>query len=610
MGLMRYLLGLARDSVDFRTNTEERQMGRRALATRLGQQLTPPATRRGPTRRPLYPASWRLVQHRPQHSTAILRLADHSPQPVADPPAAESIDADVVVITSAPAGAAQQFGCPPGWSAAQRLIAAANSGILDSYDRLIIVDHLLPAAADVQHALALLVDPHIGGLAKGVVQPQGDVFRSVSRILKSRHWPTPHTQCDVPSGLDLVSRAFLAQGLRALRLAPDDFGAGARGEEVLAALLGVLAAEAGMPICDVTASAAVETAREPLAPRIVPFYLPQFHPTKENDSWWGKGFTEWTNTATAVPHFKGHFQPKLPADLGYYDLRLDEVRAQQAKLARQAGIGGLMYYHYWFAGRRLLGEPIDRLVNQRDLDQPFCLMWANEDWARSWDGDPKAILIRQDYDRVPARTFIEHVLVFLRDDRYLTVDGRKLLAVYRPGSIPDFADVADAWRERARAEGIELLLVGVEYVDMGPEVQAALDATMAFPPHRKKYVPVNGATLLLDRDFSGGIFSYSSMVDDDIAGFKIQSRHHFPGVMTSWDNTPRRGTKAHLWLGANPYTYRRWLLAAAESVMDRPESERVVFVNAWNEWAEGAVLEPSNEWGHAYLCATRDVANG
>lgn len=422
-------------------------------------------------------------------------------------------------------------------------------------------------------------------------------------------------------------RGFALQGLRALNLGAADFEpesgqVNATTAHAVERLLGLLLGEAGLSIVErsalpaATAESWVRFGAGALRPRarIVPFYLPQFHPVAENDRWWGTGFTEWTNVTSAQPVYEGQYQPRHPRDLGFYDLRLDDVRVAQASLSSGAGIAGFMYYHYWFAGQPLLDAPIKMLLDS-DIPQPFCIMWANENWTRRWDGRETDVLIAQDYGRAPAADFIDSVLPLLADKRYMTIGGRKIVAVYRPGQIPDLVQTISAWRSRARRAGVgELFVLNVD-VDLefdglaGPLVEQGLDGSLGFPPHNHlwKWVPHEG--LGVDERFTGNILSYESLVHDAEQRLRAQQRPAlFPGVMVAFDNTPRRQWDSDIWYGSNPYTFRRWLATAVSSVLDREPEDRVVFVNAWNEWAEGAVLEPTDRYGRSFLLAVRDVA--
>lgn len=423
-------------------------------------------------------------------------------------------------------------------------------------------------------------------------------------------------------------RAFVLQGLRALSMTEEDFDpepAAIDGTTAHAVerSIGILAREAGLALVEantIVAGGAAWTRYAPTASRVprvrfIPFYLAQFHPIPENDRWWGKGFTEWTNVTAARPVYDGHYQPRLPGEFGFYDLRLDEIRDQQGALAAEHGIEGFMYYYYWFSGKRLLSRPIESMLRS-SVPTPFCIMWANENWTRRWDGRSRDVLVGQDYERVPAETFIDDVLEFLRDDRYIRVDGRPVLAVYRPAQMGNFAEVAEAWRAKARAAGIgEILLLSVdvaeEFGGLGEGLaDSGLDGRLGFPPHNLPWKPGPSHRLNLHPQFRGNIMSYAAMVDD--ASLKLASVEHgsYPGVMVNFDNTARRQWHPDIWYGSNPYSFRRWLANAALAVSDRDRAERVVFINAWNEWAEGTVLEPTGRQGRTYLQAVKDVAFG
>lgn len=432
-----------------------------------------------------------------------------------------------------------------------------------------------------------------------------------------------------PSGSMYWTRGFVLQGLRSLNLSSLDFQEEAGQIDGTTAhaverAIGILATEAALTMVerpDVLVSDATTWTRfhndAPLRARarVVPFYLPQFHPTEENDAWWGEGFTEWTNVTSARPVYQGHHQPRLPSDLGFYDLRLDEVRQAQMDLASAHGVEGFMYYYYWFAGRRLLNKPIEALAAS-DVQKPFCLMWANENWTRRWDGRVSDILIGQDYDKVPATEFIEDVMEFLKDDRYMRIDGKVVLAVYRIGQLPDYRDVITHWRRRAREEGVgELLLLNVDVARefdglKGTVQENGLDGSLGFPPHNLKWEWISHVGLDVDPRFEGNILSYPAMVEDAVNKLRSLPETVYPGAMVTFDNTARRQWKPDLWYGSNPYRFRRWLTSAVSAVAGRRETERVVFINAWNEWAEGAVLEPSDRFGRTYLLAVRDVVRG
>lgn len=595
MGSLRESLGLIRDAVDPRIDRATRGAAARRAKLLAARGLSTSRLTFVPQRRTtaLAPPAWRTATWRPQRSHVVVWLDRDLRAP--------DVNGDADLLDLATDSSPWARLAPEGWSPAQVLLAAANVGLLNGYESAtVVVDG---TQSETQLAREACSDPHVGGVSSALISATPTDRRWVRTVLRDRQWETPDIATRRPESMNLTCRAFLLQGLRGLGMSPDSLP----GEAHLLTLLATLARAGAAPIMETREIRL--TAREPLRPRLVAFYLPQFHITAENDQWWGPGFTEWTNVASAVPNYPGHFQPKLPEDLGFYDLRLDGTRSAQSRLAKEAGVEAFMYYHYWFSGRRVLDLPLDQHIKSDELEQPFSIMWANENWTRSWDGDTRSVLLEQDYATVPAERFIEDALPYLLHDDYLTIGGKKLVSVYRPDSIPNFVSVLERWRETVRDHGLELFVVGVEYGALEGPTRDCLDGTMSFPPHSKEYVGARGVSAKVSRRFNGQLLSYWGMVRHDIRRLQDIADRHFPGVMTAWDNTPRRQESAHLWVGANPYLYRRWLLAAAEAVSERTVHERIVFINAWNEWAEGAVLEPSNEFGHAYLQATRDVAS-
>ncbi|GAB4058784.1 glycoside hydrolase family 99-like domain-containing protein [Uliginosibacterium sediminicola] len=345
-------------------------------------------------------------------------------------------------------------------------------------------------------------------------------------------------------------------------------------------------------------------------PRSIAFYLPQFHPIPENDEWWGKGFTEWRNVTRAEPLFEGHDQPRRPADLGYYDLRVPEIMEQQAALAREAGIHGFCYYYYWFAGRRLLEKPLDRMLASGTPDFPFCLCWANENWSRRWDGSEQEVLMRQEYGEDYARRIIRDMLPFLQDARYIRVDGKPLLLVYRVDIIPDCAAMTDIWREEAVAAGLPgLYLVRVEsFVELDPQAYG-FDAATEFPPHLLDKVALSDPKTILKQHpkFSGFVFDYEKIAQH-YGNKPAPDYKRFKALVPSWDNTARKRFNPYVLRRASPELYKSWLNQCLRETCRRFKGEeRLLFINAWNEWAEGCYLEPDEKFGHRYLEATREA---
>lgn len=348
--------------------------------------------------------------------------------------------------------------------------------------------------------------------------------------------------------------------------------------------------------------------------RVVAFYLPQFHPFPENDLWWGKGFTEWTNVTKAQTQFVGHYQPHLPADLGFYDLRVPEVRHEQIAMAKEAGIDAFCYHFYWFSGKRLLERPLDEMLDDKTAEMPFCLCWANENWTRRWDASENEILIAQEYLPGDPVASLQAMEKYLRDPRYISVDGRKVIIVYRPQHLPDSRKWMDEWRSYARLSGIgELYLVCAlthgnwEYSKFG------FDAGVEFPPHN---IGPHADTSLMahlkfQSEFEGICVDLKDVAEFYLNRDKGEEQNVFRTVYPAWDNTARRKHRALVTLNGTPENYEYWLHRAITATQqDFPGQDRLVFVNAWNEWAEGCHLEPDVRFGHAFLDATRHARAG
>jgi lipopolysaccharide biosynthesis protein len=350
-------------------------------------------------------------------------------------------------------------------------------------------------------------------------------------------------------------------------------------------------------------------------PRLLAFYLPQFHPTPYNNEWWGPGFTEWTNVVKARPRFRGHYQPHLPADLGFYDLRLAETRQAQADLAREYGIHGFCYYHYWFSGRRLLERPFDEVLALGTPDLPFCICWANENWSRSWDGSSHHLLVSQQYSLEDDLEHIRFLVPALRDPRYVRIEQKAMVLVYRVEGLPYPEKTAEIWRTEAIRQGVgDLYLVSVES-NFGPSPRNpgafGFDCALQFEPNRCHYA-TNSLSLRVGRRMKNlltgdSIWSYPTLYRSWLEQ-PTPSYRRFDCVTPMWDNSARRGKRAAtIFTGSTPELYENWLRDAVARAQPYADGLKWVFINAWNEWAEGCHLEPCQRWGRSYLKSTKRV---
>jgi Glycosyltransferase WbsX len=339
-------------------------------------------------------------------------------------------------------------------------------------------------------------------------------------------------------------------------------------------------------------------------PKALAFYLPQYHPIPENDEWWGRGFTEWHNVTKGRPLFPGHYQPHVPGELGYYDLRVPEVRAAQAELAREHGIHGFVYYHYWFLGRRLLERPFEEVLASGVPDFPFALCWANEEWTRGWDGRSGHVLVRQEFSEEDDRAHIRDLLRAFKDSRYITIDGRPLLLIYRPELLPEIHRTATIWRtevQRAGFPGLYLCWVESWGGPPGNPKAFGFDASVGFMPLFAEEMHPTHAALRGHR-----IYDYETAAQEATKLLDCRWKR-FPSVMVGWDNTARRPWGATIFHGVTPERYEHWLRVTADSLAHVRAEENYLFLLAWNEWAEGNHLEPDERYGRAFLEATRSV---
>lgn len=378
--------------------------------------------------------------------------------------------------------------------------------------------------------------------------------------------------------------------------------------------------------------------------RIIAIYLPQFHPIPENDEWWGKGFTEWTNVGRAKPLFRGHDQPKVPADLGYYDLRLPEVREAQAQLAREAGIEGFCYYHYWFGnGRRLLERPFNEVLESGKPDFPFCLCWANHTWSnKTWEKSKSktknSILIEQRYMGIEDYTMhFNALLPAFRDKRYIKVDGKPIFVIYHPWDIPEMSLFIEVWQELAKKNG----LPGIHFVGQSPATSShekQPDGTIKVVlPNLKSSKDVYGKVLSLGFDAvnsfgkrRGELLSkgkWITYIREVLLKFGLNSKlvydypktvkyffspedqweNVYPTIMPGYDRTARIGNAEGIFIHNTPENFKKHVEDAIAIVKNKDPQHQIIFLNAWNEWAEGCYVEPDLTYGHGYLNAIHDA---
>jgi lipopolysaccharide biosynthesis protein len=336
------------------------------------------------------------------------------------------------------------------------------------------------------------------------------------------------------------------------------------------------------------------------------FYLPQYHPIPENDEWWEPGFTEWTNVTKARPLFRGHHQPILPGELGFYDLRISEVRERQAALAAEYGISAFCWWHYWFAGHRVLERPFHEVLDSGKPDFPFCLAWANQSWSGVWYGATDRILIEQTYPEGDYQAHFDSIVGAFRDDRYYRVDGKPLFLVFRPRELPNPAKFVDAWQKMARKAGLEGLYL-VAYVDSrawGPQYakhqKDGFDAALnvAFPFQQTLTTRVRDRLRSLTPRFGPGRYHYSENLPDYPRG--LGGVVH-PCVYPNWDNTARSQRRGSAVVDATPDRFGHHLHEAVERAKLNPEGQRLVWIKSWNEWAEGNYVEPDRQFKRGWL---------
>lgn len=357
--------------------------------------------------------------------------------------------------------------------------------------------------------------------------------------------------------------------------------------------------------------------------KFIAHYLPQFHPFPENDEWWGKGFTEWTNVARAKPNFKDHYQPHLPADLGYYDLRLAESRTAQAEMAKNYGIDGFSYYHYWFHGKRLMNRPIDDVVKSGKPDFPFMLFWANETWSRRWLGEEKEILIKQTYSEEDDKNHGEYLASVFADSRYITHAGRPLFIIYKPVEIPNVKQTIDIFKSIAfKKNGVEPFIVAsnAHTQDHAALIKNGFDSVFNFRPQLFCLPQAIGDEFSIERlkrnilkykIYSGvkKVYKYKDAIEAMARTEPANFENLIPSILVGFDNTARRGKHGIMITDNSPELFKKEFERVVEKLSSTPNHLNFVFINAWNEWAEGNHLEPDSKYGYQYLDAVKQLAD-
>lgn len=515
------------------------------------------------------------------------------------------------------------------------LVRLANKGLLSGYDavakvhtkksehridgdgwRLALLDGVFESPQQIRKTIDLLKEDR----SVGLVVPTGHVARtehwgSDQPIVEALAYRLPMAfdpdELQFAAGSMFWCRPWLLERLADLDIHDEHFEpeAGqydATTAHALERLIGVYSTVAGMDIVEAmdVSSRLKEYRKNPVErPNIYAFYLPQYHQCPENDEFWGEGFTDWDNVKRAKPLFEGHRQPILPSEeVGFYDLKDPEVLRKQAKMAKDHGIDGFIFHYYWFDGKKVLDKPLNNWLNDPTIDLPLALCWANEPWTRSWDGLDQDVLIPQTYGEDWANRFWDDISPILRDSRYITVSGRPLLVIYRLGELPEPIAAIEAWAQRAADDGlpglhIRAVMSSREVAQLSEDVVRGTAGLVEFPPGSA----VDARSLCergggLTAATSGDVYSYDTSARSQ-ANRRSSVDVATPGIMAGWDNTARRGNSAFVFHGSAAPTFHRWLMRTGQRLDSGAGS---IFINAWNEWAEGACLEPSSRAGRAF----------
>lgn len=352
--------------------------------------------------------------------------------------------------------------------------------------------------------------------------------------------------------------------------------------------------------------------------KLIAFYLPQFHTTDYNDKWWGEGFTEWTNTKKATPFFKGHYQPKEPLNDNYYCLMDEKVQEWQADLAKQYGIDGFCYYHYWFKGKLLLEKPMENMLKNKKIDLPFCISWANEPWTRSWTGKQKEVLMDQEYgSELDWKEHIDYLMPFFKDSRYILVDNKPVMLLYRSENITDCQEMIAYWNQILKEEGFNGIyiietLTGHQKKGVLKNSEAQVEMEPMFTIRHDLPLFIQGKRFIIKKAklWKMGIFD---KINSDLIWKHILRRSHqqdkktFQGAFVDWDNSARWGKKAMILTSTNPDKFEHYFSELYSKSLNA--NDDFIFFNAWNEWAEGTYLEPDKKYGFSYLERINKVKN-
>lgn len=354
--------------------------------------------------------------------------------------------------------------------------------------------------------------------------------------------------------------------------------------------------------------------------KIIAFYLPQFHTFPENDQWWGKGFTEWTNVKKAKPLFKGHYEPRVPLNNNYYYLLDKKVWKWQIETAHKYGVYGFCFYHYWFSGKKLMHKPIELFLQNKDLDQNFCICWANETFSRRWNGHEEDVLIKQEHgDKLEWKEHFEYLLPYFLDSRYIKIDGKPLFVLYKPEIFPNYIDMFEYWNQLALQAGLPGMKFAIQSAIWNNKKSiddSHVDYRIMFEPGFTGLREGHSLSFYFD-SFKCKVFkafhkrvnaqpiSYPAYCKD-ILKRPVTSDKFIPGLFVNWDNTPRKGENGSVTLKNDPKIFGETCLKLIEKTRSEYKKD-MIFVNAWNEWAEGCYLEPDEKYKFDYLEELRNA---